>query len=66
MNKVKIIIETISQEIPYSNEEVKIIRSLTFDKTILDTFNPASLLSRIILEEGIDSDTITSITYREV
>ena len=67
MKLIKIIIETLSNNEPaYNNEEVRIVRNFSFDITILDTFNPVTLLSKIILEECIDPDTITSITYKEV
>lgn len=66
MDQVKITIETVSlNEVVFNNEEVKIVRTFTFDMSILDTFNPVNLLTKIILEENIDSDTITSITYKE-
>ena len=65
--KIKIIIETLSNNEPaYNNGEVRIVRNFSFDVTILDTFNPVTLLSKIILEECIDPDAITSITYKEV
>lgn len=66
MELIKIIIETVSTEETYNNEQVRIVRNFSFDITILNRFNPVSLLNKIILEEGIDTDTITSITYKEV
>lgn len=62
---IKIVIETLSIEEAYNNEEVKIVRYFNFDKIILDLFNPFSLITKIITEESIDSDTITKIIFEE-